>query len=202
MLDGQVRGDQVGQRAGLLHVVERLRCLARQLRQLRHELAGRLAQVHRERVDLHVAARLLDDALDARAQGGARLERLEHAHARDALQHHAVVARAQPDHLEDAGDGAHLEQVGELWVFGLGELLRDDADGRSLAAEGLFDQAHRARSTDVDRHHRGRKQHRVAERQNGEGLRTCRRNHRVGHLSSWLVVSRTGAGLTRAAACS
>ena len=92
------------------------------------------------------------------------------AHPRDALQYDAVVAGGEANHLQHARDRADVEHVLELRIFGLGDALRDHADRRAIVAEGLLDQPHRARATDVDRDDRSRKEDRVPQRKNRKRL--------------------------------
>ena len=65
--------------------------------------------------------------------------------AREAVQHDGVVRRAEADHLHDAGDGAHVEDVLEAGLVDVGVALADDADDRAVLAEQVLDEAHAAR---------------------------------------------------------
>ena len=134
---------------------------------VRISVRAALAQVRGQRVDLLVAMRLFVQALARVRAGTARARPPRASHPRDALQHDAVVAGAQADHLEHACERSDREQIFEVRIFVLRLALRDHADRRAIDAESFFDQAHRARSADVDGHDRRWEQHRVAKRQHG-----------------------------------
>ena len=193
--DAEVGGDGVGEGARVVDVLERGAGLAVLLRQHLAQTSRGLAQRRGERVGLGVAHGGLVDALHAAAHERVARERLEHAHARDALEHDGVVARGEADDLEHACDGAERVHVFELGVLRLRLLLRDDADERAIAAEGLLDEAHRASAADVDRHHRRREEDRVAQRQDrqdlGPGRRRDGRSHRVLSTTSFARSTRT-----------
>ena len=166
-VDRQVRADEIGERAGVLHVLEHRARLARQVRQQIEELAPARAEAAGERVDLDVLHRRLVDARDARGEERVAPVRLDDAHAADALQHHRVVAGAEPDDLEHPRDRAERVDLVELRVLGLGRLLGDHADGRSVAPEGLLDEPDRSRPPHVDGDHGGREQDRIPQREEG-----------------------------------
>jgi hypothetical protein len=169
-LGGEVRGDEVCKRAALAHVVENAGRLARQVRHEREEVTHPFAQTRAERVELRVAFEILRDPAHARAH-----ERLEHRvlrdlKAREPVEDHGVVARPEAQHLDDTRDGADFIEVLEARLVDLGVALAHDADDGALVAREVLDEAHAARTPDVDGHDAGGEDDAVPERQDGEKL--------------------------------
>ncbi len=173
-LGGEVARDEVGERARLAHVVEDARGLARQIGLVLEHLAGGLAEGGREGVELDVAVEAVVQALDAGPHVGLEAERLEHAHARRALQHDRIRARAHADDLDDLGEHADLVEIAERGLLDVGLALGGDRDVRPLTAEQLLDQPHAARPAHVDGHHLRGVEHRVPQRQNRQGVEITR----------------------------
>ena len=161
---GHVRRDQVGQGAGLHHVVQDAGRLARLAGQVLVQGTRGLAQVQCQCVELHVHRRRLVDALHPGREAGVAPQRLEDAHAAHPLQHHAVLPGAQANDLEHARHGADPVHVVEAGVLGLGALLRHHRYHRPLTATRRLDQPDGTMTPHVDRDHRHREQHGVAER--------------------------------------
>ena len=172
LLFRKVRGDQIREGAGLAHVVQDARGL---FREVRHQsqyfprvLAQLLTQLMQDRRRLRGLADALDLGRHVRLEPGRGL----HSEAPEAVQHDAVVGGPEANHFHDARQRADRVQIFEGGFDRLRVLLREHADHGAFLPEQLFDQAHAARTADVDRHHRHREQHRVPERQDRELLRS------------------------------
>ena len=179
--DRQVARHQVGEGPRLAHVVQDARGLPALAREQVAEGARGGAEVGGQSVDLDIDHGLLVDALDARAERGAAAEGLQDLHAADALEHDRVIARAQPDDLEHAGDRPEGVDLVEGRVLRLGLLLGDDADERAVPAGDLLDQANRSGAAHVDGHDRRGEEHRVAQRQDRKDRLGLGREERITH---------------------
>ena len=169
LLDGgvDVGGDQVCQMSRGLDALEQLLGHHRDLRQHVDDLARRVLQVERERLDLDVAAALVEQRRDARGEEGLLLGDLVDAEARDALDHDVEAVLAGARQLDDARGRADLVQVVLRGIVDLGGALRDDAEQRVLARR-LLDEADGLGATDGQRHDGAREEHAVAQRQDGQ----------------------------------
>ena len=96
----EVGGDQIGERAGRLDRVDERAGFARQLGHQLDDLLGDVAQAHGERFGLDVVLLGLVQARDARLEVGVLLSHALHAHAHEALQDQAVVARRVAQRFE------------------------------------------------------------------------------------------------------
>ena len=109
-------------------------------------------------------------------------ERLFDAHATDPLKHDAVLPGVETNHLEHPRNRAGVEHLVEGGIFDLGLVLGNDANRGPLAPAGFLDEADRASATHVDGHDRSRKEHRVAQRQDGQDRFGASGENRVRHL--------------------
>ncbi len=182
VLGRYVRRDEVGERAGLAHVVENARRLARQVGHQVEHLARLLAQRRRERVELDVARQRLGYARHVRLEVGLEPGGPVEPEAPEPVEHHAVVRGAKPNDFDHAGERADVVEVAERGLFDVGRALRQDADERALFAEQVFDEPHAALAAHVDGHDRHGKEHRVAQRQDGHVVDVRRGlGRRAGH---------------------
>ncbi len=174
---GQVRRDQVGERAGIAHVVEDPSGLLGQVGHQPEHLAGRLAQALGEVRQRWILRALVRQPHDVGPHVGLETQGFVDPEPPDAVEHHGVVARAETDDFHQAGQGADLVEIVEGRLDGVGVALGQDADERALLAHQLFDQVDAAGPPNVDRDDRHREEHRVAERddRNALGARWLRR---------------------------
>jgi hypothetical protein len=169
-LDVQVRGDEVGQLAGLGHAVDQGAGL---LGQLGHELddpLGDVLQVHHQRVQLDGRSGGIGQRLHPGGHERLLPGDLQQADARDPLQDDREVVLGELDHLEDARGAAHGVEVGGAGILGLGVALGDDADDRPFLGDGFLDQLDRFLPAHVDGDDRPGEEHRVTQRQDGDVL--------------------------------
>jgi hypothetical protein len=88
-----------------------------------------------------------------------------------AVEHHRIVGRSQADDLHDARDRSDLEEVAKARLVDVGVTLADDADHGTVLAKKVLDQADASSATDVDRHHAGREDDAVSEREERQSLK-------------------------------
>ena len=168
-LDGQVRGDRVGELGVVLDLADGAEHLGRDLLvelDVALELGDRRA---RQRLDLVLGADRLGDALDLRLEVVGVVDVAHHLGARGALDQHLHGAVGQLQELQHGGQRAHLvDGVGRRIVVA-GILLRGEQD-LLVGAHHFFERVDRLLAADEQRHDHVRKDDDVAQRQDRIGL--------------------------------
>jgi hypothetical protein len=151
------------------------------LRRLRKQFRGfdRLAlQIQKARLDLRRGRRGFGNVEDAcRRKRRARKE-IEHTDALHTLADDVMAVVGAGDIADDIGDGADTVEVVRTGFGQLGVALQQDPD-LALLAHRLLGRGDCLRPSQRNRRHHSRKQHRVADGDDDEGVRR-NRNRLIG----------------------
>jgi hypothetical protein len=167
----QARDDEVRQLARLGDVQRQRLQIVRQQRRQRHDLLEAGLDVALQGVDLEAVLGPVDLGrfLDLGEQVGAQRGQPLQPHPRQPLDDQPQAAVGQLEHLVDVGGRPDVVEVGFSRLLDGGVTLGEDRD-EAAAGHRFVDQANRRLPRDGERHERVGEQHRVAQRQHGQGV--------------------------------
>ena len=187
VVDGEVRRDEVGERAALADVLEDAAGLLGEVRHQVQELTRSVAQLRAEAVELGVPLEVLGDAADLGAHVRLEADLAREPQARQAMEHDRVVRRSEANDLYDAGHRPHIEDILEARLVDVGVPLAHDPHDGAILSEEVLDQADATRPAHVDGDDARREDHAVAQREDRQGLEIGTRL--LSHFSSFMMKS-------------
>ena len=167
--DEQVRGDRVGELAGIVHADGGNHRVVLQVVRELHVLLEQRHDAAHGRFDFAGGFLLLRQHLDDDAIEALVFLPLDRAGAIDALDEHLDVAVRQLQALDDVGDAAHREDVVRARVVNRGVVLRGQEDSLVLQ-QRVIERTRRGRPSDYERHHHVRENDDVPEGNDRECL--------------------------------
>ena len=166
----EVRGDEIGELAGVLHVEGRDLQLFGEVGREGDHLGEGLGGVAGEGLHLDVGRDFILHRLDRGTKERGPFLKVSDSCAADALDEHAGAVVGKLEHLEHARDTAELMEVLRLGVFLLGLLLQDKEE-EAIAGDHLVHKVNGGLRVDEEgRHHEG-EHHHITERHDGQGGR-------------------------------
>ena len=173
-LDVEEARDEVGERAGACHLLDRRRKLGRRTRRELEHLRGARFHLQHARLDVAVHRGRVGHALDARRLVRPALDELGDAKALVALDHEVVRTVRRGQVAEDRRDRPDGMKIARRRLLGLRIALQEHAD-RLLRARRFLGAHDRLAAAQPQRRDEPRKEHEVADRDDDERIGRQRR---------------------------